>query len=269
MAHLAGVAERISPTLTLTLTMKLTTALILAATAIIHAEVTVTVGDIEDKRTNSKSFGGGAAEVKLKVAGPELAECKGLRVSVKDVADDTGKAIKQQKRFGNDGGFEKPEKPFGGFGEKKENEFEVKLELENPARAAKTLKITGSVDVLMPSKDPASVITASPAKDHSKPLASPALKAAGAEITLDEPKGEDLGYKIKDPNNKVASVEFCSADGKALETQGWSRSGFGGAKNVSISFKDKPPKDAIAKVYLVTDKSVMVVPLKLDAVPLP
>ncbi len=247
--------------------MKLATTFLLATATILHAAVTVTVGEISDRRTTGEHFNG--MEVKFKIAGPELAGCKGVRVTIKESADDTGKPVKMQKRFGNEGAFEKLEKPFGGFDKPKENEYEIKLELENPARAAKTVKIAGSLDLLVPANDPASIITASPAKDAGAPLANPAIKASGAKITLEAPSADGLGYKIKDPGNKVAAVEFCSADGKPLATSGTSRSNFGGSSSVSISFQDRPPAGAVVKIYLLTEKSVISIPLKLDAVTLP
>ena len=66
--------------------MKTTTALFLAIAfaATLHAEVKVTPGDISDKRTTGKFFSG--LDVELKVSGPELADCKGMRVVVKATA---------------------------------------------------------------------------------------------------------------------------------------------------------------------------------------
>jgi hypothetical protein len=43
----------------------------------------------------------------------------------------------------------------------------------------------------------------------------------------------------------------------------------GGTKSVSVSFDAKPPADAVAKIYVVTDKSVVTVPVELKDVPLP
>jgi hypothetical protein len=259
------------------------TALFLAHAA--FAEVKLTVGDISDKRTTGKFFSG--LEIELKLSGPELAEAKGIRTTVKDATDDTGKALKKaEERFGGDG-FEELQKAFGGGGfggEKKADEFQVKLEFENPARTAKAIKtLNGTIELLIPAKDPAAIITASVAKDAGKPLQNAALKAAGVEITLKAPGAKpkdaggfgfsggenDITYDIKDPKGKVASVEFFDAKGAKLETNGRSSFGMGGAKSVSVSFKAKPPADAVAKIYVVTDKSVVTVPLALKDVPLP
>jgi len=260
-----------------------TFAAVLAHTAL--AEVKVAVGDISDKRTTGKFFAG--LEIELKLSGPELAEAKGIRTTVKSATDDTGAALKKaENRFGGDG-FEELQKAFGGgFGEKKADEFQVKLEFENPLRAAKAIKtLNGSIELLIPAKDPAAVITASVAKDAGKPLENAVMKGAGVEFTLRKPGKEekkdsefgfggslgenDLGYVIKDPNGKVASVEFFDAAGKKLESNGHMSSGFGGSKTVSITFNAKPPADAAAKIYVVTEKSVVTVPIALKDIALP
>ena len=250
------------------------------------AEVKVTVGDISDKRTTGKFFAG--LEIQLKLSGPELAEAKGIRTTLKSATDDTGKALPEpENRFGSKGGFEELEKAFGGgFGEKKADEFQVKLEFANPPRTAKAIKeLSGTIELLIPAKDPAAVISASVAKDAGKPLDNAALRAAGVEFTLRKPGtaekkptgfnfggslGEnDLGYEIKDPKNKIASVEFFDASGKKLESNGRMSSGSNESKTVSITFNAKPPADTVAKIYVVTDKSVVTVPLNLKEIPLP
>ena len=261
-----------------------------ASVVLVHsafAEVKVALGDISDKRTTGKFFAG--LEIELKLSGPELAEAKGIRTTVKDATDDTGASLKKaENRFGG-GGFEELQKAFGGGfgGDKKADEFQVKLEFANPPRAARAIKaLNGGIELLIPAKDPAAVITASVAKDADKPLENAVLKAAGVEFTLRKPGKEEkkesdfgfgggslgeseIGYVIKDPKGKIASVEFCDAAGKKLESNGSSSSGFNNSKTVTISLRDKPPADAIAKIYVVTEKSVVTVPLALKDVALP
>jgi hypothetical protein len=251
------------------------------------AAVTATVGEISDKRTTGKFFAG--LEIELKLAGPELATAKGIRTTVTAATDDAGNPLKKKENTFSAGGFEELQKAFGGgFEEKKADEFQVKLEFANPPRAAKAIKsISGSIDLLLPQQDPASVVTASVAKDAGKPLDNAALKAAGVEIKLLKPEpgakkpagigfsfaanlGEnDLGYEIKDPKKKVAGIEFFSAAGKKLESQSHMSSGFNDSKTVSISFKEKPGADSVAKIYIVTEKSVLTVPLNLKDIALP
>src|SRR4029450_2736715 len=64
-------------------------------------------------------------------------------------------------------------------------------------------------------------------------------------------------------------MELCFANGKTLDTAGHMSTGFGSEMNVTISLENLPQAGMIAKVYLLTDKSVIRVPVKLPAVPLP
>lgn len=248
--------------------MKLLTSFFLAGAILAQAEVKVSVGDISDRRTTGQFFSG--LEVDLKLSGPELAECKGLRVVVKEAKDDTGKAIPVEEDRFNDGGFAEPQKAMGGgFGEQKGDQFQAKIQMKNPARSAKTLTLDATVELLLPGKDPASTLVLTVAKEAGKPLVNEALKASGATITLNAAKGTSATYSISDPNKKVVGVEFCNAAGKPLETRGRMSSGFGGKKEVTVNLDANAPADMVAKVYLLTEKSVVAVPVKLAGVALP
>lgn len=250
--------------------MKRTTTLLLAlaATATAFAEVKVTPGDIADNRGKGK-FSRPGLSVELKIAGPELADCKGLRVVLKAARDDAGKAIAEQPGFMNDGGFQSLQSAFGNFDNNKKDEFQAQIDLENPARSAKSLTLDASVELLVPAKDPTAVITVDLAKEAGKALAAKPLAAAGVSLTFKAPSGSELSYSINDSKKKIGAIEFCSADGKPLETSGRMTSGFGENKDVSISLRGSAPAGAIAKVYLLTDKSVVTVPIKLNNVALP
>lgn len=269
-------------------------AAVLAPTAL--AEVKVNVGDINDTRMTEKFFSG--LEIELNLNGPELAEATGIRTTLKSATDDTGKALaKSEEHFDNNDGLAELQKAFGGRfeelrnpfgGDRKADELQLKLKFASPPRSAKAIKaLEGTIELLIPSKDPAASITASVAKDAGKPLENAALKAAGVQISLLKPGGtddkkddgvggfgdslgeNDLGYKITDPNKKVGLVEFFDSAGKKLETNGRGTGGFIGYNIVRISFNAKPPADAVAKIYIVTDKSVVTVPLALKDIVLP
>lgn len=244
----------------------LTALVIFAFVSAALAEVKVSLGEISDQRTTGGFFKG--LELTLKLKGPELLEAKGMSLSLDMAKDDLGTDISKIERFVIDaGGFEPLEKKFGGQGGG--DEFEYKLKLPNPARAAKKVMLSGSVKLLMPGKDPASVLTFSPVKEAGRPVDHPLLKSEGSEINFSTPRGNDASYKISDPKGIVASIEFCTADGKPLETEGRSSSSFGGPSVITISLSAKPPDDMVAKVYLVTAKSVVTVPLKFDSIALP
>lgn len=237
------------------------------------AEVKVSVSEISDKRTTGKFFKG--LELQLKFAGPEVVDAKGMRVVIEKATDDTGKDLeKPENSFYDEKDFQEIQRSNFGLSDEERDAKDIttfKLEFANPPRSAKSIKsLTGSVEFLLPKGDPASIVTASVAKDSGKPLDNAALKAAGVEFTLKGIKGNDISYTINDPKGAVASVEFVGKDGAALETNGrMSSGGFGGGKSVSISFSDTPPADATAQIYLVTAKSLVKVPVKLVDVALP
>ncbi len=250
--------------------MKLITILFLASTLLAQAALNVTVGDISDKRTTGKFFQG--LEVELKISGPEMANCKGLRVVLKEAKDNTGKLIPEKEGVFNDGRFNEPQKAFGGFsnGKKKEvEEYQLKLELENPDRSAKSFSLDAAVELLIPSRDPNAILTVDVAKVADQPLTLEALNTAGATITFKAPKGDRAIYSITDPKGKIASIEFCSPDGKPLKTNGRMTSGFAGSKNVNINLEENAPAGMVAKIYLITEKSIVSAPIKLSGVTLP
>ncbi len=224
----------------------------------------------------------------VKYSGPELAGAKGVRTTVKTATDDAGNALtKKEPLFDKDKGkFRELQKPSGSGSGKGENadDFEVELSFET-LDAMKSIKtLAGSIELVLPAKDPGSIVTASFAKDSGKPLKNAALTAAGVEITLQKPSGAptgsgklngvayqeyELSFQASDPQNKIASVEFLDASGAKLKTTGSGSFNLGGKKTVSASFHVIPPPDAVAKIYLVTDRAVVTVPFELKDIPLP
>jgi len=245
--------------------MKLILPLLFVVTNLAQAEAVLRLGEVSDKRTTGQFFAG--LEIKLLVSGAEVVAAKGMRVKVESATDDTGKKLgKSKNHMGSDDNFKPLEEPFG-QGPKRAGEFETSVDLENPPRSAKSVELVGKVELMSPNADPTSIVTANVAKDAGKALADPALKAAGVEITLKAPKDDEFTYELKDPGGKIASVEFCAADGKPLKTSGSSSMGFQKSKSVSVTVNNAPA-DVIAKIYLLTAKSVVTVPFKLS-IPLP
>ncbi|MBN8457730.1 MAG: hypothetical protein J0M04_07825 [Verrucomicrobia bacterium] len=231
-----------------------------------HAEITVSPGTITDTRTDGKFFA--SLEVKLILSGPELANAKGMRVRLATATDNTGKNLIDKEKLGFLGDSFRPlEEPFGPEPAKK-GDFETEVKLANPPRAATSINLTGSIELLSPDADPSSVITLDVAEVAGKAIDNPALKATGAEITINKPKGEEFSYKIKDTGNKVAVVEFCTAEGKPLKTNGTSSMGFGSTKSCSVSIPNAPDKVTV-KIHLLTEKSLVKVPLKITGLKLP
>ncbi len=225
----------------------------------------------------------GGPALYMSVSGPGIADAKLIRTVVKEARDDAGNLLRrggyEPKREPNDFGpgefddgvkFVKPRLASGSDGAKKGQEFEQKLSRCAPATAKSIKTLAGSVELWIPSKDPASIVTATYDKDTDKQLKSDTLKAAGVEITLKKPMLDiSREYEIKDPKNSVVLVEFYDAGGKKLDTNGVSSASSDDKTTMYLSFPAKVPADAVMKIYLVTEKSVVSVPFEFKDIPLP
>lgn len=271
------------------------------------AQVRVLPTEIKDDRAPSSSFAG--LEIELKVFGDILSDAKAIRLSINTAVDETGKSIVKDD--------ESPT-TFNELSESDQNVAKVALKLKNPARQAMTIKeITGSFEFFVPSKDPASSVTVTNIPNLAgSPLNSPALKAAGIEVTLwskaqfdakkkiEEEKlkkaqakakqaktenevaaalievfgslfsslsnmdEEDVALQIKDPQSKIVAIEFQDSNGNSISS---GRMSMGGPKEQTrvYDFREKLSVDARMKIYMLTAKSVIKAPFRLDNVPLP
>jgi hypothetical protein len=256
--------------------------------------LTVSAGDITDRRRNDNFFGG--LEIELKIGGDGAADVRGARALVKKAEDETGRNLLKE-------GGKTPE-----FETSMSNTSpSLKLELRNPARKAKTVReVSGQVELFLPGRDPASVARVDGfASKTDKPAASPALKAAKAEVTVvsrktyeaekkkdaerrrKEAEGAGIGgamveafaglfegfltveendvlVKVTDPGKKVFDVDVVDSKGTKID---------GGAMTVGtfriLKFAEKLPADASLRVYLLTPKSVVTTPFQLKNVALP
>src|SRR5512134_427444 len=116
----------------------------LAAGALPAQDLRVSTGTIEDRRTTGRFFAG--LEVELKLTGDDLADAKSARILLKKAVDETGRDLLPEK---------KPDEDFKSVGSS-----ELKLSLKNPARGASQIKeIAGEVQLFVPTRDPAAVVT--------------------------------------------------------------------------------------------------------------
>ena len=242
------------------------------------AEVAVDIRGICDNRTTGNAGNGheNALEVSLMLSGPELIVAKGLRIVLKTATDDTGKALLQRSDGfeGRDGFEELHPAP----GRKQPDEFCTRLLFENPPRAAKMVKvIEGSIELNIPARDSAAVVTAGVTGNVGKPLENAGLKAAGVQFSILKPdtrqvaKGDTLTYEFVDPAHQMTAVVFCDVTGNELKSQ-VSSTGWGspdGRKNVTVQFSGNLATDAVVKIYLVTEKSLLTVPFVLKDIALP
>ncbi|MEO8349212.1 MAG: hypothetical protein ABI610_09895 [Acidobacteriota bacterium] len=257
--------------------------------------LTVSAGDITDRRRNDNFFGG--LEIELKIGGDGAAGVRGARALVKKAEDETGRNLLKE-------GEKKP-----GFETMSDSAPTLKLELRNPARKAKTMReVSGQVELFLPGRDPASVARLDGfLSKMDRPAASPALKAAQTEVTVVSRKTydaekkkdaerrkkeaesagiggamveafsglfeglmgdieeNDVLVKVTDPGKKVFNVEVFDAKGTKIDG--------GGSMTVGtfriLKFPEKLPADASLRVYLLTPKSVVTTPFQLNDVALP
>lgn len=255
--------------------MKLTAALLLAASLIAQAEVKVAARVFSDKRVTGSLPA--RLSLQFRLSGPEIAECKGVRFAIDEMKDEAGNVVELDDLydhwFGRDSYLRLPNHCLDAA---EKDQVLVTAKFENPNPRPRALSINGEVDILIPSKKPGG-LSVDIEKHIGKVVELKALKAAGVTIDFKTPPiGElryagsgpdgfdvkEVSYSITDPNKRVAFLEFYSSDGKIINPMGWQKRTFTGQPEVTINyFKELPKK---AKIYLVTEKSVTRVPVKLN-----
>ena len=258
----------------------------------------VQLGDVKDNRTTGQYFGG--LEVELKLIGDGLNDATALRTTVSSALDSTGQSL--IKKEDQSEGFEELSR----YGGEVNNSFTLKF--RNPSRKAdKLTELKGEIELFVPKNDPQSIVSIDGLANWTgKPLTDPALKAAGIEVKLltseqqvavrkaeqaerlAELKKQGVGEamikmaeesfdmfgggdansimsQIKDPNNKLIGVSFWNAQGEEIRNNGSMSSG----DEKTFYFNEKLPADTKLKVYVLSDKSVVKVPIQLANLTLP
>lgn len=258
--------------------------------------LSVSAGDITDRRRNDNFFGG--LEIELKIGGDGAADVRGARALVKKAEDDTGRNLLKEGKKTPD--FETS---------MSDSAPSLKLELRNPARKAKKVReVSGQVELFLPARDPAAVARLDGFLSRmDRPAASPALKAAQTEVTVVSRKTyeaekkkdaerrkkeaesagiggvmveafsglfeglmgdieeNDVLLKVNDPGKKVFNVEVF--DSKGTKIDGGGSMTVGGFR--ILKFPEKLPADASLRVYLLTPKSLVTTPFQLKDLALP
>jgi hypothetical protein len=267
----------------------------LAASSAKPARYTVTAGEVTDRRRNDGNFA--SLEIELKLGGDGLEAVQGARAVVRKAVDDTGRSLLQENRQSND--FQKPSGETPG----------LKIELKNPARRAATLKeVSGQVELFVPDRDAASTVKVDRFLSRlDRPIASPALKAAGAEVMVVSRKMYDEEKK-KDEERRKKEAEGAGIAGAMAQAFGSLFSGMFGeigendllikvddenkkvfaieaadasGKKIDnrgtmqtsgfwiLSYGEKLPPDATLKIYLMTPRALVSTPFALKDVTLP
>lgn len=267
-----------------------------AKQAPIPASHGISVVRIEDLRKSSNDGFQAGMKVTLGGIGVDVEKVKNIDCTLTSATDSSGKdLIKKEKGF-----FDKTE-----FKVNDNNDsFELDLHLKNPIRTATSIKLEGTVDVFIPSDDPAATIRiANVKKTAGSPIKSEALQALNASVVLMSPKdktprignskkiSEDdkakaiaqefasifsvggpnsITFEIVDPEGKIHKIEFFSAAGKQIESHGSSSTGDAQYKLVKTLDFDAPlPETAEMRIYIVTSKALKKIPFKITDFPLP
>jgi hypothetical protein len=268
----------------------------LSAVALAAPPLTVSAGDITDRRRNDNFFGG--LEIELKIGGDGAADVRGARALVRKAEDETGRNLLKE-------GAKTPTFETS----MSDTAPSLKLELRNPARKAKKVReVSGQVELFLPGRDPGAVARVDRFQSRlDKPAGLPALKAAKAEVTVvsrktyeaekkkdaerrrKEAEGAGIGgamveafsglfegfmgsveendvlVKVDDPGKKVFDVDVIDSKGAKIDGMG---SMTVGTFRI-LKFPEKLPADAGLRVYLLTPKSVVTTPFQLKDVALP
>ncbi|HEU5251441.1 MAG TPA: hypothetical protein VFW15_15770 [Thermoanaerobaculia bacterium] len=258
--------------------------------------IAVAAGDVTDRRRNDNVFS--SLEIELKLTGEASAGARGARATVEKAVDDTGRNLIKERTDSDD--FVKS----SGDGPPA-----LKVELRNPARRARTVReVSGRLEVFLPDRDPASQArVAKFASQLDRPVSAPALKAAGAQVTVVSRKTYEAEKK-KDAERRKKEAEGAGIAGAMVNAfAGLFEGLFGdigendvlvrvddkGKKVFSIDvldaagkpvdgmgsmtvgefwilkFADKLPADAALRIYVLTPKAVVTERFALKDVALP
>jgi hypothetical protein len=134
-----------------------------------QTNVTVEIDDVTDNRFSGAMRG--ALELRVKIAGNGLDKAAASRIVVKEARDDRGNDLAKDLRVPD-------------FFGREYNSGQLNFSLESPARGASKVKLKGTVELYVPSRDPGATVKID--KAFSKldtPFASKSLKAAKVDIT--------------------------------------------------------------------------------------
>jgi hypothetical protein len=179
--------------------------LIVAAPLVAQTNVGVELDDITDNRISSTDTSEfqmrGGLDLRFKVTGTNLDKAMAARVIVKEAKDDKGNSLMEKS----------PSIP--DFMSREYNNGTVQVSVLQPARAATSVRLKGTVELYAPARDPNAVIKIDNAFTKlDKPLSAKALTAAKIELTLLSPEAYAAAQKARKITDK--DIEQIRAEGK-------------------------------------------------------
>lgn len=173
----------------------------LGAAAYAQSGVGVEVDEITDNRLVAEMVQG-SLQLRVKLVGNGLEKATAARVIVRDARDDRGTVLVKQ-------GEDPPD-----FTGREYNNGMVNMSLGAPARAAASVRVKGTVELYVPTRDPSAVVKIDKALSKlDKPLVHKTLKAAKIDITPLSP----AGYAARRKEQKIDADEIAKirAEGKS------------------------------------------------------
>lgn len=262
----------------------------------VQAADKITVTPVELVETRAKQFKQKvkfAAESELKltlyVEGDKVNDATSYgKIEFDEVADDAGGDLKPKKKKGmfsfGGGGDEFTSLRNGQMGmrqEKGEDGFRMELKIAASSRkATKISRLKGQFQVLAGGEK--KTVAVKKVKSHiGKKIEDPALKAAGLEVRIVDPKkkqggafdfgmggGDSLPIEFKGDLNVLQEVEIVDAAGKSV-TSGYMSTGSDDKKTYSYDLK-KPLDDKMTvKIELMVGLKTITVPFDLKDIELP
>jgi hypothetical protein len=193
----------------------------LIITGALHAQsgVGVELDEVIDNRVVHEMLTG-SLELRVTLKGNNLDKATSARIIVKDARDDKGNVLSE--------GANVPD-----FMGREYNSGTLQVSLKSPARAASTIKLKGTVELFVPTRDPNAVVKIDKAlAKRDVPLSHKSLKAAKIEITplsaegyaasrkankLDDAKIAEIRAEAKKRNVPEKEVETVIEFAKAMD----------------------------------------------------
>jgi hypothetical protein len=172
-----------------------------STTVLAQTGVTVDLDEVVDNRVSAGPFVG-SLELRVNLKGSGLEKATAARIVVKEARDDRGTVL-------YDGPMSPPD-----FTPRDYNSGTLQVSVKQPARAASSVRIKGSVELFVPSRDPSAVVKIDKALAKlDTPLSSKTLKDAKLVITpLSRPAYAEL---MKSRKLDEKQIEALRAEGKA------------------------------------------------------
>lgn len=169
--------------------------LILTSSAAGQTNLAVELDEVTDNRVKAGEFQG-SLELRVKVTGNGLEKALASRVIVKEAKDDKGNSLLGKN-------YEPPD-----FYPREYNMGMLSFNLMQPVRSATRVKLKGTLELYVPSRDPAATVKIDKALSKlDAPLSSKALKTAKVEITpVSRAKYAKLLESRKIDDAKIAAI---------------------------------------------------------------